>query len=91
MTADLEAQGRAFESFVVHDVKRTVRTKLSALPIEGTVRERLLAHIPSGLRRIYDLHLHEREKREGLEMWHTRLRAIGSRSHPVNFVGFDRF
>ncbi len=47
-----------------------------ALPVEQVVRELLLAHAQPGLHRVYDLHLYEQEKREALEMWHAKLRAI---------------
>jgi integrase len=76
MRADLEARGKQFEDFVIHDVRRTVRTRLSALPIEQVVRELLLAHSQPGLHKVYDLHLYETEKRHALELWHAKLRGI---------------
>lgn len=76
MRVDLEAQGQRFEDFVLHDIRRTCRTRFSALPVEQTVRELLLAHAQPGLHRVYDLHLYEAEKRHALELWHAKLRAI---------------
>lgn len=76
MLADLEARGLQFEKFVVHDVRRTVRTKLSALPIEQHVRELLLAHAQPGLHKVYDLHAYQEEKAHALTLWHARLRVI---------------
>ncbi len=76
MCAELEAQGQSLEPFVIHDIRRTCRTRFSALPVEQVVRELLLAHAQPGLHRVYDLHLYEKEKREALEMWHAKLRAI---------------
>jgi integrase len=76
MRADLEAQGRSFEHFVLHDIRRTARTKFSALPVEDVVREMLLAHARPGLHRVYDLHAYQDEKRHALELWHARLRTI---------------
>ena len=56
MRMDLEAQGLSFEPFVIHDIRRTCRTRFSALPVEDVVRELLLAHSRPGLRKVYDLH-----------------------------------
>jgi integrase len=76
MKADLEAQGKQFEPFVLHDIRRTVRTRLSGLPIEGEVKELLLAHARPGLHKVYGQYSYLEEKRRGLELWHARLRAI---------------
>jgi integrase len=76
MRAELEAQGKPFEPFVLHDIRRTVRTRLSALPIEDIVRERLMAHARPGLHRVYDLHAYEQEKARALDLWHVKLRHI---------------
>jgi hypothetical protein len=62
MYADLEPQGMPFEDFVIHDIRRTCRTRFSALPVEDIVRELLVAHARPGLRKVYDLHLYEKEK-----------------------------
>ena len=75
MRADLEAQGKTFEPFVLHDIRRTVRNRLSALPIEDVVRERLLAHARPALHRVYDLHAYQDEKAHALELWHVKLKA----------------
>jgi hypothetical protein len=45
-----------FEDFVIHDIRRTCRTRFSALPVEDIVRELLLAHARPGLHKVYDLH-----------------------------------
>ena len=36
---ELEAQEMPFEDFVIHDIRRTCRTRFSALPVEDIVRE----------------------------------------------------
>src|SRR5271157_1961853 len=76
MTADLEKQGKTFEDFIVHDIRRTCRTKFSALPVEDIVRELLLAHARPGLHRVYDLHAYEGEKAHALNLWHAKLKTI---------------
>jgi len=63
-------------SWVFHDIRRTVRTHLSALPIPDLVRELVIAHAKPGLHKVYDLHAYEQEKRHALELWAARLRSI---------------
>jgi integrase len=62
--------------FINHDIRRTVRTRLSALKISEEVREACLAHVRQGIQRVYDQHQYIEEKREALTLWNTRLRAI---------------
>jgi integrase len=62
--------------WVLHDIRRTVRTNLSGLPIEEHVRELVLAHKRSGIAGVYDLYEYQDEKRAALVLWNDRLRAI---------------
>jgi len=61
-----------------HDIRRTVRTHLSALEIpEGDiVRELILAHRRPELHQIYDQHAYFKEKKIALQLWAQRLRGI---------------
>jgi integrase len=62
--------------YVLHDVRRTVRTHLSALPVEEVVRELILAHTQSTLGEIYNQYSYIDEKRQALELWANRLKLI---------------
>jgi integrase len=62
--------------FVTHDLRRTMRTHLAALPIAPLVAERVIAHAKQGLDRIYNLHEYFAEKKHALELWNARLRGI---------------
>jgi integrase len=62
--------------FVNHDIRRTVRTHLSALRIGEEVREAVLAHVRPGIKGVYDKYQYLDEKREALELWNARLRSI---------------
>jgi len=62
--------------FVIHDIRRSVRTGLSALPVPDLVRELVIAHTKPGLHKVYDQHAYEAEKRHALELWAARLRNI---------------
>jgi integrase len=73
MAAEL---GRAVEPFVIHDIRRTMRTGLSALPVPDLVRELVIAHSKPGLHKVYDQHAYLDEKRRALELWAAKLRSI---------------
>jgi integrase len=65
------------EPFVFHDIRRTVRTRLSGIPnISDLVRELVIGHTKPGLHKVYDLHAYEGEKRYTLDEWYRRLRQI---------------
>lgn len=60
----------------IHDLRRSMRTHLSALPVQDMVRELVIGHAKKGLHRVYDQHSYQEEKRECLELWEKRLFAI---------------
>jgi len=62
--------------FVNHDLRRTVRTRLSALKVQDHVAELVIGHGRKGIARIYDQHRFEDEKREALAKWAVLLRSI---------------
>jgi integrase len=64
------------EPFVIHDLRRSMRTRLSSLRIPDVVCEMIIGHGRKGLQRVYDQHTFQDEMREGLEAWAARLHAI---------------
>jgi integrase len=44
------------EDWKIHDLRRTMRTHLSALPVQDLVRELVIAHAKPGLHKVYDQH-----------------------------------
>jgi integrase len=68
--------GVPLEQWGLHDLRRSMRTGLSALPIAPIVSELMIGHRQQGVAAIYDLHRYENEQRTGFEMWCVRLRAI---------------
>jgi integrase len=60
MTAEL---GHAAVPWVLHDIRRTMRTHLSALPVPDLVRELVIGHTKPGLHKVYDQHAYLDEKR----------------------------
>jgi hypothetical protein len=81
LRSEFEARGEdpenvQLEPWVIHDLRRTGRTGLSALPIPENVRELVLAHAKPGLHKVYDQFAYLEEKRQALELWAARLRSI---------------
>jgi integrase len=64
------------EPFVIHDIRRTMRTGLSALPVPDLVRELVIAHTKPGLHKVYDQFAYVDEKRQALDLWAARVRNI---------------
>ena len=77
MRTDLEVHGYVFKSWTVHDIRRSVRTRLSGIPgISSDIAERVMAHAKPPLGQIYDAHDYESEKAEALTKWHAVLEGI---------------
>ena len=68
--------GKAPAPFRLHDIRRTVRTRLAGLRIADEVAEMIIGHGRKGIQRVYDLHQYETEMREALELWAARLSDI---------------
>ncbi|MFN7194790.1 MAG: tyrosine-type recombinase/integrase [Rhodospirillales bacterium] len=51
----------------LHDLRRTARTKLSALGVSTEIAERTLGHKLQGIEAVYNQHAYEAEKRDALE------------------------
>jgi integrase len=82
MRAELQ---RPFPPFVIHDIRRTMRTGLSTLPVPDLIRELVIAHTKPGLHKVYDRHAYLDEKRQALDLWARRLRDIVT-PPPANVV-----
>jgi hypothetical protein len=74
------------EPWVIHDIRRTMRTELSALPIPDLIRELVIAHTKPGLHKVYDQHAYLDEKRHALDRWAARLSAIVTRAAPAKVL-----
>jgi integrase len=62
--------------WTLHDLRRTMRTHLSKLRLDPEICERVINHVPAGVRKTYDLHEYRDEKREVLNAWSAHLRRI---------------
>src|SRR5262249_18060359 len=65
-----------FKPWVIHDLRRNVRTGLASLRVADPVAEAVIGHGRRGLARVYDQHSYLPEMREALTLWAARLRSI---------------
>jgi integrase len=77
------------EPFKLHDLRRTVRTRLASLKVPDTVAEMVIGHGKRGLGRVYDQHRYLDEIREALELWAGLLRDIVT-PPPENIVRLEK-
>jgi hypothetical protein len=69
----------------LHDLRRTVRTRLPGLGVTPDVAERVLGHTIGGIRRVYDHHDYVPQKMAALEAWSAELeRMLHQPVAPVN-------
>lgn len=75
------------EAWTLHDLRRTVRTNLSALRIPKEISDRVLHHVDRSVDGIYyDMHDYLDQKREALQIWADRLDVILSDGGGDNVV-----
>lgn len=84
--ARLDAGAPGMAPWRMHDLRRTVRTGLGALPIPSHVCELVIAHAQPGLHKVYDLHSYRDEKQRALDLWAARLSEIVERGATDNVV-----
>jgi integrase len=84
-----ERLGASPTPWVIHDIRRTVRTRLAALRVSDMVAEMVIGHGKKGLQRVYDQHAYEAEMREALELWAARLRDI-TEPPPENLISLKK-
>jgi integrase len=66
----------AVAPYSLHDLRRTVRTRLAELGVTPFVGELVIGHTQKGVHAVYDLHRYDAEKRAALEQWEAKLLAI---------------
>ncbi len=68
--------------WTIHDIRRTVRSKLAELGVPREVARKVLNHEDGKVDRIYNRHEYTVEKRNALKKWEGALRSVCSSSHP---------
>lgn len=63
-------------AWTLHDLRRTVRTRLSTLKVPPHVAELVIGHKQTGIHAVYDLHSYDDEKRAALILWESKLMEL---------------
>lgn len=74
------------KKWVLHDLRRTARTRLSDLGVESTIAELVIGHAQPGLHETYNLSSHRTQKREALAKWERLLLSIVGEPAPTSNV-----
>jgi integrase len=64
--------------WIIHDLRRTMRTHLPACGIREDVAEAMIGHVKRGIAAAYNLYEYEPEKRDGFARWEKRLLGIAN-------------
>jgi hypothetical protein len=78
--------GLGIEAWVIHDLRRTVRTGLGRLGVVPHVAEAVLNHLPAKLIRTCDKNKYEAEKRDALERWASHLAVAIAQASGANVI-----
>lgn len=62
--------------WTIHDIRRTVRTKLAELGISEVVARKVVNHETGKVDRIYNRHAYLDEKRKALAKWEQHLKRL---------------
>jgi integrase len=81
--------GKPITDWRLHDLRRTMRTNLSALSILPLVAELMIGHRQGGVAAVYDLHRYEVPQRAGFEAWCNRLMSIVEPQNGGTVVPFE--
>ena len=71
--------GTALEPWRLHDLRRTVATRMADLGVQPHVIEAVLNHVSghkAGVAGVYNRALYTAEKRKALEVWGEHMRAV---------------
>jgi integrase len=82
----LEKATGADAPWTLHDIRRTVRTRLAALRVPEPIAELVIGHARRGMGAVYDRHEYRDELREALTAWNALLRSITNPPPSANIV-----
>lgn len=74
---------KATQHFRIHDLRHTVKTRLSALGVRKDVRDAVLGHAQTGMDRVYDHHAFLKEGRAALELLAKHVRQLAKQREKV--------
>jgi integrase len=72
----IAAAGKPLAPWVLHDLRRTMRTGLGKIGVAPHIAELVINHVRGGVEAIYDRHRYEPEIKAALAAWADRLTTI---------------
>ena len=69
-----------------HDLRRTAASLMTGMGVSRLVVGKILNHVEQGITRVYDRHSYDKEKRDALDEWASRLAVIVSGLKEVRSV-----
>ncbi len=72
----IDARMPGVADWTFHDLRRTMRTGLSALRIQDVVAELAIGHTQKNLHKVYDQHAYLDERRHAFDAWAERVSSI---------------
>jgi integrase len=82
-------QRSGVSGWIIHDLRRTVRTHLPACGVAENISEAMIGHTKKGIVATYELYEYEVEKRDGFAKWEKRLLGIVN-PPPADVASLDR-
>ena len=76
--------------WVVHDLRRTVRTGIDRLGVLPHIAEAVLNHLPPKLIRTYNQNTYQAEKRKALDAWAHHLKTIVAQATGGNVTALKK-
>lgn len=76
---DLEARANIAERWTVHDLRRTVATRMAELGVQPHIVEAVLNHVSGhkgGIAGVYNRATYDKEKRDALNLWAEHVTAL---------------
>jgi integrase len=83
VSRDEDPQQVQHAGWVLHDLRRTLRTNLAKLRVPFEVAETVLGHTLGGIHATYNIHTYQTEQREALTKWARRLCEITTPTPPA--------
>ena len=68
----------------IHDLRRTIKTKMAEMGIAPHVSEKILGHKLTGMLAIYDQYDYIPEQQEAADRWAEKIQSCASASNPLS-------
>jgi integrase len=86
-----DIRGKSLEAFVLHDLRRTMRTGLGRLGVAPHISELAINHVKKGMEKIYDKHDYQPAITAALAAWADHVMAVvEGRERASNVVGLPQ-